>query len=552
MAGGAFDSITRSYYEAWFRYHPEAAVDVGVAGYESLLTPQAAEERGALVSLNDSLVVSLDELDETELDPDARLDYAILRGAAMIENERILEVDSRCLDPGRFLPINAIYQLTIRPVADFSAALMARLQAIPEHLKRAQVELRVRAAAIPRLWLDSAIVAARHGANFISGLNDPRIPQAAIADVERARTQAAQALVVFADFMAQALSPAAAGQFACGRRYFENLLRLRHFLDCDIEELQGFGDRLIEKTKRELAQECQKLCGSDDMARALVLIRRDHPSSAELLKTYREQMQAARQFVMAHDLVSAPSVESLDIVETPGFLRHQIPFAAYTEPTPGDSKQHGYYYVTPPQDAEELAEHDFAGLMHTCVHEAWPGHHLQFVTANLNPASRSLPRLLNPSSMLYEGWALYSEQLMFEQGFLRRPEQRFILLRDRLWRALRIAIDIGIHTRGLGLENAADLMVRLLGFPRSQAMADLTWYTRSPTVPLGYATGWALINGLRERLARRPDFTLKEFHDRLLSAGSVALPAVIRRVFGEEHWRAVRSGITGGGTHATS
>ena len=203
--------------------------------------------------------------------------------------------------------------------------------------------------------------------------------------------------------------------------------------------------------------------------------------------------------------------------------------------------------MTPPRTEEELAEHDSTGLMHTCVHEAWPGHHLQFVTANLNPAARRLPRLLNASATFYEGWALYSEQLMQEQGFLDRPESRVILLRDRLWRALRILIDIEIHTRDVSLETAADKLVTELGFPRSQALGELTWYSQAPTVPLGYAIGWALIRALRDSVcAGSSPLPLKIFHDRLLSAGSVALPLVIRHVFGEPVWREIRQRVFGG------
>src|SRR6185436_20269561 len=143
-------------------------------------------------------------------------------------------------------------------------------------------------------------------------------------------------------------------------------------------------------------------------------------------------------------------------IETPVFLRHQIPFAAYSDPSPTDAAQLGLYYLTPPTDAEALAEHDEIGLTHTCVHEAYPGHHLHFVTVNGTPAARTLPRLLNASATSYEGWALYCEQLMQEEGFLRQPESRILLLRDRLWRALRVCIDVELHTGELTLEAAAD------------------------------------------------------------------------------------------------
>jgi uncharacterized protein (DUF885 family) len=361
------------------------------------------------------------------------------------------------------------------------------------------------------------------------------------AEIERA----ARALSDFGDYLKADISREAAGDFACGAPYFAHLLRHRHFLDVQVADLEQFARGLVEQIRRDLGEACRAM-GEADLTTAMARIREHRVAADQLLNVYRTKMQAARAFVSEQDLVSLPAGESLEVVETPIFLRHQIPFAAYMEPSPIDPGQKGYYYVTPPQDEEQLAEHDAAGIMHTCVHEAWPGHHLQFVTANSRDESRSLPRLLNASATLYEGWALYSEQLMHEQGFLARPEHRVILLRDRLWRALRILIDVGLHTQGLPLERAAGLLTVNLGFPRSQALADLTWYTRSPTVPLGYATGWALINALRDRLrAQDGSFTLKSFHDRLLAPGSIALPLVISRQFGTGAWRAVRGMLFG-------
>ncbi|MFQ5937916.1 MAG: DUF885 domain-containing protein, partial [Acidiferrobacterales bacterium] len=335
--------------------------------------------------------------------------------------------------------------------------------------------------------------------------------------------------------------------FACGDGYFTNLLHYRHFLDIEVGQVYTLGEQLFAQTERDLKDTCKELYGHHDLARATKAIQAEHPDKDSLLETYRAQMQAARAFVASHDLVTLTKKERLDVIETPVFMRHQVPFAAYQDPAPNDPEQHGYYYVTPPEDEAQLAEHNFAGLMHTCVHEAYPGHHLQFVTANLNSSASSLPRLLQPSATLYEGWALYCEQLMYEEGFLDRPEQRFLLLKDRLWRALRILIDVEIHTRGATIDQAAERMVAHLRFPQEQAVADLTWYSRSPTTPLGYATGWALINALRDRLrVQNRNFGLKAFHDRLLSAGSVALPLVIRRMFGDGAWQSVRSMVFSG------
>ena len=119
------------------------------------------------------------------------------------------------------------------------------------------------------------------------------------------------------------------------------------------------------------------------------------------------------------------------------------------------------------------------------------------------------------------------------------------MLKDRLWRAMRIMLDVELHCRGLSIEAAAQRMVDGLAMHHEQAMADLTWYTRSPGVPMGYASGWALINRLREQQKQQQGeaFSLRVFHDALLSGGSMALPLVIRRVFGDEVWADIESEV---------
>lgn len=549
-AADEFDRLTCDYYQAWFRYHPEAAVDVGVDGYAELLTPYDDDDLGALASLDEMLISALDEMGADALDADRRIDFRILYGTALIEHHELLERDWRHRDPARFLPVRAIYQLTVRDVPNFPAALLARLARVPAHLRGARTHLQVAAELIPALWLQAAVAEARAGAQFVRGL--PAQPKVAHAFPNKGRLAqpveaAARSLEEFARFLEQEVEPRAGGDFACGREHFERILHQHHFLDVDAEQLHRFGARLFSETLEQLRDATRRLDAGGDIAAVTARIRADHPASDGLLAAYRTQMQAAHAFVVKHDLVTIPDSQRLQVVETPVFLRHQIPFAAYMEPAPNDPDQCGYYYVTPATDEAELGEHNFAGLMHTCVHEAWPGHHLQFVTAHQRPQSRTLPRLLNPSATLYEGWALYCEQLMVEQGFLGRPEQEFILLRDRLWRALRVQLDVELQTGALSVEQAADRMQEALGFPRSQAIADLIWYTRAPGVPMGYATGWALINGVRDHLREHEAaFTLKSFHDRLLAGGSIALPLALERAFGERPWRSARAAVFGG------
>ena len=542
-----FKRIQQEYYQAWFRYHPEAAVDAGVAGYEHLLRPYTDEDQGALRSLDEKLLTTLEELDQSELTPDELIDLELMRGGAFLEIEEILEFDWRQRDPERFLPLDAIYQLTIRTCEDFAAALRHRLKAIPVHLRDARQHMSEQPERIPGRWLESAILAAESGVDFLRDLpSDHKVSahKRELPDLEGLIGDAAEAVAQYARFLEQDIGARASGDFAVGAKRFTHLLRYRHFLSIEPEQLFEFGIRLFERTRLQLESACARLTGNADVAAALKNIDTDYALPAEMLDSYHQQMEAARSFALDNDLVTFPPNEELTVTATPRFLKHRIPFAAYEPPSPGPGAQHGYYYVTLPSDSDTPAGHNLLSLMHTCVHEAYPGHHLQFVTANADPVACSLPRLLNRSATMYEGWALYCEQMMFEQGFLDKQESEFLLLHDRLWRALRILIDVGIHTRGQSLPEAVQTMVDALGFSSSQALGELTWYSREPTTPMGYATGWAMINSARELTrAHTSAAKLKAFHDQLIRHGSLALSLGLNRGFGEGLGRQVLAAL---------
>jgi len=345
--------------------------------------------------------------------------------------------------------------------------------------------------------------------------------------------KAKSALDDFAAFLERELLPRSSGVYAVGADHFNLLLKKKHFLNHDVASLLALGEELFTRTKSELAALAEELAPGQGIEEAARAIQNRHPAVDAVLPAYRKAMEAAREFVREKKLVSFPRKEMLHVVHTPEFQRHEIPFAAYLSPAPKDPAQVGYYYVTPVTDDDLLREHNWVGLENTSVHESYPGHHLQFSVANSIPAAATLPRLTNESSVFYEGWALYCEQLMQEQGFLKTKEHRFVMLKDRLWRALRIIIDVKTQTGKMTYDEAADMMVRELHFPRAQACGDLNWYSRSPSGPMGYALGWSIINRLREQERKRlgGEFDLRKFHDKLLSAGSISLPLVEQRHF---------------------
>jgi uncharacterized protein (DUF885 family) len=246
----------------------------------------------------------------------------------------------------------------------------------------------------------------------------------------------------------------------------------------------------------------------------------------------------ARTFVAKRGLVTIPPGEELQIVDTPAFLCPTVPYAAYMAPGAFDPHQEGLYYITPISDklspsdrAEALLGHNRFAMLLTNVHEAYPGHHLQLVCANKVPSE---VRRLFDSDVFCEGWALYCEQLVLDEGMTDDPRVRLFQLKDQLWRACRVVIDVKLHTGRMTFDEAVEMLVGVAHLERPNAIGEVRRYTQSPTQPMSYLTGKQQLMDLREREKTRlgDAFDMRAFHDKLLSFGAIPV-ALIGSGFGE-------------------
>jgi uncharacterized protein (DUF885 family) len=159
------------------------------------------------------------------------------------------------------------------------------------------------------------------------------------------------------------------------------------------------------------------------------------------------------------------------------------------------------------------------------VHEAYPGHHLQFAIQNQHP---SRLRRLAGHSIYYEGWTMWCEQLAVERGLVESPYARLQQIHDALWRAYRIVIDCGLHGGSLSYEGARKLLIKGVGFTKARASGDLNWYTSSPTVPMSYLLGRMEVQRLHHRFVEREGWSLKQFNDWVLSYGAIPWSWILR------------------------
>jgi uncharacterized protein (DUF885 family) len=244
-------------------------------------------------------------------------------------------------------------------------------------------------------------------------------------------------------------------------------------------------------------------------------------------------MEAAQAYLKAHRIVTLPAGERVTTVDTPPAMRRSSPFGTFSSVGPLDTSLHGRLVLTPIEPTltpderrERLRSHHRAWIPIIAVHEAYPGHHVAALKANENP--RMLRRVVR-ESIFSEGWGLYCEELMYEQGFLKGDDVRLTQLRNRLWRAARVIIDVGIHTGTMTFEEGVNLLVDKVRFERYAAELEVGMYTRRPTVVLGYLIGMMEIADMRaafERKYGKPK-TMDVFVDKLLRIGSLP-PALVR------------------------
>lgn len=478
------------------------------------------------------------------LTPDEALDVRVLLDALEVDARLLEEVRGPFRDPAYYLDeiLYGIYYLVERefaPLPERARAATLRIREVPGLLRQARANLSD-PGAVPREWVTAALQQIGGGLAFLDGLGRQLAPRAgpAGADLERALSEAAQALREFGEHLRGHLLPEAAGGFAVGRSLFEFLLRVQHGVDMDADALHEFGVAQVSRCQELLAEAARAIDPHRSWQDLVAEWKADHPAEREFLEEYRREVERARGFVLQRRLATLPEGERLHVVETPAFQRTVTPFAAYVAPAPFEDTKEGFLWVTPPPAeappevrSRMLQDHLRPAIPATVVHETYPGHHLQLSVVCRIP---SKVRRFFGTSVLIEGWAFYCEQMMAEQSYYLDARSRVLQIKDQLWRACRMVIDAGLHTRGMTVDRAADMLHDVARLETPSARAEVLRYTRTPTQPMSYAVGKQAILDLREEVRGRlgAAFDLGAFHDEFLSFGSIPIALIRGQMMG--------------------
>ena len=600
-----FSQLRDRYFLEAMRLNPVTATYLGGDGYSPALadingalrdySPAALAREAAFYR---QILATDRAIDPASLSGQERIDQQMLRAQAgymlhLLERR----YQERCLDTYMAEPFRGV-DWQIQQMTDLGGGALgtaaewglvtARVRAIPAFLETAKANLAAGVASgnrpdwrmVERDGVDAASSAAdyfrktlpQQAADYIGARP---FKAGLLADLSPAAETAARAFEAFAGFLQRTYPPTdRQDRFAAGEAEYAWRLRNNLRQSRSPAELFAYGRQqtaLYQVKIYAVAQEVAATAGlalpfgspeekNASVRKVMEHLNQDSPKSDdELLAWYIETGRRAVQYGRDQKLFDVPATYRLDVVPTPPVLRAAIDAAYYPAPT-FKAAGVGRFYLTPTgNDPAALRENNRASVADTAVHEGFPGHdwHFKYMTAHAAEISNIrwfTPGAVEDSSSMWEdslsteGWALYSEELMSEpapgrpHGFY-DPAEHLYELQGQLLRAVRIVVDVGVHTGRMSYDQAVDVFNANIDFvpdARARARAGdaaaravferaekaIYRYSKWPTQAITYNLGKAAIIELREayRAARGPGYPAKEFHEHYMRLGPVPPP----------------------------
>jgi uncharacterized protein (DUF885 family) len=597
-----FPALRDRYFIFHLQRNPVTSTYLGGDGYSPQLADSNGRLRDfrpasidAEVKFYRDMKASLARIAPTTLAPTDLIDYRLMNAQLdfLIRQQAVLRYYQRALDTYVAEPFRGI-DWQIQQMPELAGGLLGneadwqlvvtRANAIPAYLEVAKANLMAGKSAgiIPdkRMVQRDGINGSNANAEYFRTtlpqtaqkfLGTRDFAQRTLALVTASGYAAANAWQSFATWLAQTYDVnEAVDRYAAGEAEYEwrvhNVLKdsrsAAELYEYGAAQVALYTAKMVD-VAREFATEAKMgLSWNTDsekylgIRRVMEFLSKDSPKDDDqLFKWYRDAGARAVAYGREQNLFDIPATYRLDVVPTPPVLQSTIDAAYYPAP-PFKKSGVGRFYLTPTgNDPGALKQNNFASVADTAVHEGFPGHDWHYRYMNAHTDTITNIRWLTPGavedsssmwtdSMASEGWGLYSEELMSEPttnhkyGFY-SPGEYLYELQGQLLRAVRIRVDVGLHTGRMSFDQAIDYFTEHVSFypnARTLAAGDATAkaiadgamraiyrYSKWPTQAITYNLGKNAIIELREacRAATGAGFSPKKFHERLMGMGTV-------------------------------
>lgn len=557
----AFESLADKFINELPAFSPVAATWIGDHRRDAELDQVDAQARQQLLAALAGYQDALDAIDRDGLSRANQIDYELLRSDVAARIWHLEELQEWAWNPLYYVNTagSSIYNLVARDFAPLEKRLgnaAARLEQFPRFLEQARASLVPE--RVPKIHAETAVAQNMGVVSIIENMIVPQMDQ--LSDATRLRLEAAietarDALAEHQAWLEEELLPRAAGDFRIGAELFDR--KLAYALDSPLgrREVVARAEAEYESVRNQMYEVAKKIYLADypytafpdqpDEAYKQAIIRaalekayQHLPPADGIVEVAEQQLQQATDFVIEKNLVTMPD-DPVEIIIMPEFQRG-VSVAYLDSPGPLDKGQSTFYAVAPlPSDwtAEQvrsfLREYNLYSLQNLTIHEGVPGHYLQLALSNRYPST--LRGVLGSGPMI-EGWAVYAERLMIDEGYQGNdPLQRLIMLKWYLRAVTNAIIDTAIHVDGMTRDEAMRLMIEG-GFQEEREAAGKWVRAQLTSSQLStYFVGYQEWIELRKAVeaAWGDEFTLRRYHDQVLSYGSPPVKYVRALVLGE-------------------
>ena len=538
-----FEKIAKDYTENYLSSHPEFATELGDHRFDGILTDYSQETRARMLANAKQVREALKKFDDyKQLTGANQVDVRLLRDnveSEIFRLEELREADWNPLVYNQSLA-NSLYLLVAR---DFDSAqkripnLRQRMDDIPNVIKQAEANL----VHPPRVHTETAIEQIQGAINLVRNGLDPLLNQAPQLrkDLAPIQEKTAKAMEEYKKWLQEDLLKRSDGNFRLGAEKFRKKLRFALASDLSMEEIRKRADADLQQTqaaiyetalplyKKYFPKADEKTLADKHSVTAAVLNRlaQEHQDDNTVVGYAQKVVGEATDFVKQRNLVSIPAVP-LEVIAMPEFKRG-VAIAYCDSAGPLEKTPKTFFAVSPtPKDwTKEKKESFFREnnnyfIRDLTVHEAMPGHYLQLAHSNEFKAP-TLVRAIFQSGTYIEGWAVYCEQMMAEQGY-GGPEVKMQQLKMRLRAIANAILDQSIHAGNMTEQQAMDLMTKATF--QEQGEATLKWKrARLTSAQLStYFVGVSEHLDLRAAAQKKfgKEFDLKKYNDQVISYGS--------------------------------
>jgi uncharacterized protein (DUF885 family) len=435
------------------------------------------------------------------------------------------------------------------PPEERPRSLIARERQTPAALTAARQNLR----NCPKIYTEIALEQLPGDIDFFrhdvpSAFSDVK-DQKLLSEFKRSNAAVIDALTSYESWMKTDLLPHSNGDFRIGKDTFALKLRYDEMVTTPLDQLLQIGYADLHKNQAAFNALAYEIDPSKSPQEILLMLGDDHPAPDQLLASFRDTFNGLIDFIREKHIVTIPSDVRPTLEETPPFMRATTQ-ASMDTPGPFETRSTtAYFNVTLPEkswNAERIASYmhafNLGTIVSTSVHEAYPGHYVQFLVL---PQVHSKVRKLLGANTDVEGWAHYCEQMMLDEGYGQpgagakdAREAKLIRLgqlQDALLRDARFIAGIRMHTANMSLDEARMFFVKE-GY-QSPAIADVETKrgTSDPTY-LYYTLGKLEILKLRADVEKKQgkDFSLQKFHDEFLRQGFPPIAIIRRAMLGDD------------------